>query len=62
MCVTVKMTSSVPVNVVSVTNPSPTGSTATTIRLPKEENIYRMMQSFPKHDTVRLKFDNFVQW
>lgn len=60
--VSAKMNSSVPVSAVSVANSSPTGSAATTTRSPEEENFYRMVKSFSKHDTMQLTSTNFVQW
>lgn len=30
--------------------------------LPSEDAFYKMMQAFPKHDTIRLRSNNFVQW
>lgn len=29
---------------------------------PNEEAFYKMLQALPKHDTIRLRYDNFSQW
>lgn len=30
--------------------------------VPNEEQFYKMLQSFPKHDTIKLKEDTFIRW
>lgn len=57
----VEMSFGVPVSAVPVANASPTRSAASSTRSPEEENFYRMVQSFPKHDTVQLTSNNFMQ-
>lgn len=62
----VEMSSSVPVSVVPFANPtvagvaSPSTSVVASASMLEEENFYRMLQSFPNHNTVRLKAESFV--
>lgn len=64
----ISMASSVPMSVVPAMTPAvsrgalPKVATAGSSIVFDEESFYRMLQSFSKHDTVRLRAEVFVQW
>lgn len=54
------MTFNVPINEVTLTISAPPHSTLS--YHPDEERFYKMVQSCPKHNTVKLRENTFVQW